>query len=125
MAETAETIARDAQAIAARELDEDALFAQLAESAGLGADETDPAEEGRSLFSRVLRRHRDEICASPIVKSYISSANISDTTVIATHLASLLVAVKGLNVALLVALMLRIGLRSLCAEPRDAAAGGA
>ena len=98
------------------ELTEVELFAMLAESAGLGADEIDRAGEGRVLFSRIWKRCGGAICANPIVKAYVSNPTASDSTTIAAQVLNLLAQVDGVNVVVVAALALRIGLRTLCAN---------
>ncbi len=91
------------------------LFALLAESAGLGADEIDRAGEGRLLFSRIWQRHGRTICTHPVVKAYITNPTTSDATMVGAQIINLLVQVDGINVVAVAALALRIGLRALCA----------
>ena len=103
------------QRLLSPEIKETDLFAQLAESAGLGADEIDRPGEGRLLFSRIWKRCGNTICAHPLVKAYVSNPTISDTTTVAAQIINLLVQVDGINVIVVAALSLRIGLRTLCA----------
>ncbi|MFI4893997.1 MAG: hypothetical protein ACIAQ0_11255 [Phycisphaerales bacterium JB058] len=103
------------------ERSETELYELLAESAGLGADEINKESEGRELFSRVWRQKRDTVCADKKVRAYIGDPTTSDASMIAAHLLGLLSPIDGLNVAILAALWVRIGLRQLCAK---ASAGG-
>lgn len=93
------------------------LYEMLADSAGLGADEIDKSGEGRTLFSRLWRRYGKNVCANPIVQAYIGNPDAADTVAVMTHILGVFAAVKGVNIALVAALSLRLGLRMLCAEP--------
>ena len=90
------------------------LFVLLADNAGLGADEMDKESSGRTFFSRVWRNQKEAICGNNIVKLYIGDPSTSDATTIATQVLGLLIAVPGINMALIACLAVRIGLRKLC-----------
>lgn len=97
-------------------LSDDALYAALADSAGLGADELDRSGAGKTMFSRVWRQAADKVCANKMVAAYIRDPTASDATAIAAQIINLLVAVKGINVVIVACLAMRIGLRKLCVE---------
>ena len=107
--------AAELQRLSNPDVSETELFALLAESAGLGADEIDRVGEGRLLFSRIWQRHGKSICAHPVVKAYIANPTTSDATMVGAQIINLLVQVDGINVVTVAALALRIGLRALCA----------
>lgn len=95
------------------------LYEMLADSAGLGADEIDKEAEGRSLFSRLWIRHREKVCSNDLVRAYVRDPTTSDATMVAMQVANVFIAIQGVNIAIVAALILRIGLRTLC-RGRDA-----
>lgn len=96
----------------------DALYESLADSAGLGADEINKAGAGKSLFSRIWMQQRSKVCENPTVQIYMNDPNAADATDIVTTLLTLLVVVPGINMVVVACLAVRLGLRSLCGQPR-------
>jgi len=97
-------------------LSEDDLFVMLAQSAGLGADEIDPAGEGKLQFSRIWQRVGSTVCANGVVKAYIGNPTMADATTVSAQIINLLSEIEGINVVVVAALAMRIGLRTLCAR---------
>ena len=95
-------------------ISEDELFSMLAQSAGLGADEIDPAGEGKLQFSRIWQRIGSKICKNPVVQAYVGNPTASDVTMVSAQIINLLSEIEGINIVVVTALILRIGLRSLC-----------
>lgn len=93
---------------------EDELFAMLAKSAGLGADEIDPVGEGKLQFSRIWQRVGSKICKNPVVQAYVGNPTASDATMVSAQILNLLSEIEGINIVVVTALILRIGLRNLC-----------
>lgn len=102
------------------ELSEDELFAMLAKSAGLGADEIDPVGEGKLQFSRIWHRVGSTICANSAVKVYVGNPTASDATMVSAQIVNLLIEIEGINVVVIAALAMRIGLRTLCGRVAEA-----
>ncbi|MCC8984997.1 MAG: hypothetical protein LM513_00195 [Nitrospira sp.] len=101
------------------ELSDEQLYEILADSAGLGADEINRAAEGRMIFSRIWHKHKKQICGNALVSLYIKDPNTSDATAVAAQLINIFINIPGINVAVVAALSLRIGLRKLCASLTD------
>lgn len=97
----------------------DELFALLAQSAGLGADEIDPVGEGKLQFSRIWQRFGSKICKKSVVQAYVGNPTASDATMVSAQIINLLSEIEGINVVVVTALILRIGLRSLCSTVTD------
>lgn len=102
------------------DVSDEKLYEMLADSAGLGADEINKVAEGKTLFSRIWLRQKSSICGNKVVQAYIKDPNASDATNIAAQIANLLAGITGINIAIVVCLIIRIGLRTLCAAPADA-----
>ncbi|MEO1222214.1 MAG: hypothetical protein AAFY42_12835, partial [Pseudomonadota bacterium] len=100
--------------LTATETSEDELYALLAQSAGLGADEIDPVGEGKLQFSRIWQRVGNKICKNKVVQAYVGNPTASDATMVSAQIINLLSEIEGINVVVVTALILRIGLRSLC-----------
>lgn len=105
--------------LTAPETSEDELYARLAQSAGLGADEIDPVGEGKLQFSRIWQRVGNKICKNKVVQAYVGNPTASDATMVSAQIISLLSEIEGINVVVVTALILRIGLRSLCSTVKD------
>lgn len=102
------------EALLASDVSEDELFARLADSAALGADEIRKEEEGKAFFARLWAQQSELVCSNAVVQAYIRDPNASDSTAIAAQLLNLLIVVPGVNMVLVACLIVRIGLRKLC-----------
>ena len=114
MAEINPSTEQELKRLTAPTITEDELFALLAQSAGLGADEIDPVGEGKLQFSRIWQRFGTKICKNPVVQAYTGNPTASDATMVSAQIINLLSEIEGINVVVVTALVLRIGLRSLC-----------
>jgi hypothetical protein len=97
----------------------DDLYAELARDAlGAGAMGEDPVGNGKRLFERALSRVRERICGHARVRSLAerTDADSADGMACAAVVASIVAGSIGtsLHVLLVVALVLRIGLRKVC-----------
>lgn len=110
----------DIIALLRNDVSDERLYEMLADSAGLGADEINKAAEGKTLFSRIWLRQKNNICGNAAIQAYIKNPNVSDATNIAAQVANLLVGITGINIAIVACLIVRIGLRTLCADPPNA-----
>lgn len=110
----------DAQEKIRRYLDpsvsESDLYALLADSAGLGADDVDRVVEGRGIFSRLWRVHGDAICVNPIVRGYVQNPTTIDSVALCTHMLGVVASIQGINLVLFCSIAVRIGIRTLCAS---------
>lgn len=111
---TEKEIQQELAALLSKEKSNELLYVALAESAGLGADEIDKPGEGKALFSRLWNRHGDAVCRSHVVQAYLRDPTTADATMIGAQIVNILIAIEGVNVLIVAALALRIGLRSLC-----------
>lgn len=105
---------RDLSKLMDPELSDEQLTELLADSAGLGADQIDKQATGKRLFSRVWNENKAAVCKNPVVRAYTGDPSTADAVRMAAHVLGLMAVVHGLNMALIAALAVRIGLRELC-----------
>ena len=119
MTEIDQSIAKELERLTSSAMTDDELFEMLAQSAGLGADEIDPVGEGKLQFSRIWQRVGSKICKNAAVRAYVGNPTASDATMVSAQIINLLSEIEGINVVVVTALVLRIGLRSLCERVKD------
>jgi hypothetical protein len=105
---------RDFSKLMRPEVSDEVLTELLADSAGFGADQIDKQAAGERLFSRVWNANKVAVCKNPLVRAYTGDPSTSDAVGMAAHVLGLMAVVHGLNMALIAALAVRIGLRELC-----------
>jgi hypothetical protein len=113
-------ILSEALALDKNGVSDDELYKMLADSAGLGADEINKAAEGKTLFSRIWLRKKNNLCNNSVVQAYIKDPNAADATILSAQIVNVFIAVPGVNVAVVCCLVIRIGLRKLCAGSGNA-----
>ncbi|ESQ15611.1 MAG: hypothetical protein N838_01960 [Thiohalocapsa sp. PB-PSB1] len=99
-------------------LDLDDLYVELARQAlGAGALGEDASGNGRQLFERLLPRIRGPLCGNAALRALVDDDK-ADGIALAAIVASLVAGVIGaaVNAFLVGALVVRLGLRKLCAE---------
>lgn len=100
------------------ECDLDGLYVELARQAlGAGALGEDPAGNGRQLFERLLPRIRGPLCGNAALRALVDDDK-ADGIALAAIIAPLVAGVIGaaVNAFLMGALVVRLGLRKLCAD---------